>query len=145
MIVVSACLAGKKCRYDGSAKPNNEVLELIRDKRAVCACPEAMAGLKIPRSPAEIRGGDGFSVLRGEADVYNKEGRCVTQEFLSGARRFLAYVQKNGACEVWLKAKSPSCGVGKIYDGMFRGTLRNGSGVTCALLIKHGIKVVEIH
>jgi uncharacterized protein YbbK (DUF523 family) len=145
MIVVSACLAGKKCRYDGSAKPDDEVLRLVRDGKAVCACPEAMSGLRIPRPPAEIRGGDGFSVLRGEADVYNKEGKCVTQEFLNGARRFLACVQQNGAREVWLKAKSPSCGVEKIYDGTFKGLLRDGCGVTCALLIKHGIKVVEIH
>ena len=145
MIVVSACLAGKKCRYDGSAKTNGEVMRLVREGKAVCACPEAMSGLKIPRPPAEIRGGDGFDVLCGRAGVYNKEGKCVTQEFLNGARKFLAYVRKNGADEVWLKSKSPSCGAGRIYDGTFEGVLREGCGVTCALLLKSGIKVVEIH
>lgn len=145
MIVASACLGGKKCRYDGSAKPNAEVVRAVREGRAVLACPEAMAGLKIPRPPAEIREGDGFDVLCGNAGVYNKEGECVTREFLNGARKFLAYVRKTGADEVWLKSKSPSCGAGKIYDGTFTGTLRGGCGVTCALLLESGIKVVEIH
>lgn len=144
MIVVSACLAGQQCRYDGRAKTDAEVEWAVRERRAVCACPEAMAGLRSPRPPAELRGGDGFAVLEGAAEVYNKEEVCVTAEFVSGAEKFLAFVQKNGADEVWLKAKSPSCGVHRIYDGTFQGTLIDGCGVTCALLMKHGIKIVEI-
>ena len=143
-ILASACLAGKKCRYDGSAKPNDSIMELLGKKEIMVACPEAMAGLRIPRPPAEIRGGDGFDVLNGTAKVYNREGKEVTGEFLQGAQRLLAFVRQNEIGEVWLKAKSPSCGVTRIYDGTFRGVLRDGCGVTCALLQKSGIKVVEI-
>lgn len=144
MIIVSACLAGKKCRYDGSAKPNEEIVRAAQQGRVTPACPEAMAGLKSPRPPAELRGGDGFAVLEGTAEVYNKEGLCLTQEFVKGAEQFLAFVRKKGVDEVWLKAKSPSCGVHKVYDGTFEGRLKEGCGVTCALLKKNGIKVVEI-
>ena len=144
MIIVSACLAGKPCRYDGEARPNEETVRLVREGKAVCACPEAMAGLTIPRPPAEICGGDGFDVLSGKAGVYNKKGACITQDFIEGAQKFLQYAQKIGAEEVWLKAKSPSCGTSRIYDGSFQGVLREGCGVTCALLKKNDIKVVEI-
>lgn len=144
MIVASACLGGKKCRYDGNAKPNAEVIRAMREGRAVLACPEAMAGLKSPRPPAELRGGDGFGVLEGVAQVYNKEGVCVTEEFVTGAEKFLAFARKHNAEEVWLKAKSPSCGVRRVYDGTFEGRLAEGCGVTCALLMKNGITVVEI-
>lgn len=144
MIVASACLGGKKCRYDGSAKPNAEVIRAVREGRAVLACPEAMAGLKSPRPPAELRGGDGFGVLEGVAQVYNKEGVCVTEEFVAGAEKFLAFARKHNVEEVWLKAKSPSCGVHRVYDGTFESRLIGGCGVTCALLMKNGITVVEI-
>lgn len=143
-ILVSACLAGKPCRYDGSAKPDETILRLVREGKAAYACPEAMAGLAIPRPPAEIKGGDGWNVLEKTASVYNKEGMNITEEFLRGAQKFLEYVKSGGYDEVWLKSKSPSCGVGRIYDGSFSGTLREGCGVTCALLTKHGIKVIEI-
>ncbi len=144
MMIVSACLAGIKCRYDGSAKPNEEIVRAVRQGRALPACPEVMAGLKSPRPPAELRGGDGSAVLEGTAEVYNKEGVCLTQEFVRGAEQFLAFVHKKGVREVWLKAKSPSCGVHMVYDGTFEGKLKEGCGVTCALLMKNGIKVVEI-
>lgn len=144
IVIASACLAGKKCRYDGSAKPDQAVIRAAEENRVLLACPEAMAGLKSPRPPAEIRGGDGLDVLEGRAEVYNKEGVCVTKEFVASAQKFFAFVQKNNAKEVWLKAKSPSCGVHEIYDGTFEGKLIPGCGVTCALLKKSGIKVVEI-
>jgi uncharacterized protein YbbK (DUF523 family) len=143
-VVVSACLAGIPCRYNGSAKPDERVKQLFRDKKVIAACPEALAGLKIPRPPAEISGGDGFDVLNGSARVYNKIGTDITEEFLRGAERFLAFVQEKEAQEVWLKAKSPSCGVSCVYDGTFQGKLHEGCGVTCALLKNNGIKVVEI-
>ncbi|MEG0783833.1 MAG: DUF523 domain-containing protein [Christensenella sp.] len=144
MILVSACLAGRKCRYDGSAKTVGAIARAVREGEVLCACPEMMAGMKIPRVAAEIRGGDGFDVLRGAAEVYNKEGVCVTAEFVLGAQRFLQFVKKRKITEVWLKAKSPSCGMSKIYDGAFEGALKDGCGVTCALLMKNGIKIVEI-
>jgi len=144
MIVVSACLAGISCRFDGNAKPCEEVINLVKQKKAVPACPECMAGLKLPRPPAEICGGDGRDVLTGRAEVYNKDKVCVTEDFIKGAEKFVAFVKKHNAPYVMLKSKSPSCGVSTIYDGSFSGSLRKGCGVACALLEQSGIRVVEV-
>jgi uncharacterized protein YbbK (DUF523 family) len=142
--VVSACLAGIPCRYDGRARKNGYVAGLVENGKAVAACPESMGGLKSPRSAAEIRGGDGWDVLSGAARVYNKDGEELTDVFLTGAQRFMDFVQKMNAKSVILKSKSPSCGVNGIYDGSFSGTLKKGCGVTCALLQKNGMNVLEM-
>jgi uncharacterized protein YbbK (DUF523 family) len=97
-----------------------------------------------PREPSEIVGGDGFDVLDGRAKVKSRDGRDVTAEFIKGAEAVLELCGKYSADEVLLKAKSPSCSVGRIYDGTFTGTLRPGFGVTAALLKRNNIKVVEI-
>lgn len=142
MILVSACLAGRACRYDGQARPNAEIEKRIENGEAFhLACPECLAGLKIPREPAEIVGGDGYDVLDGKAKVMGKDGEDRTQAFLKGAQRFLKIAKEIGAKEVYLKKKSPSCGLGCIYDGSFTGTLIEGDGVTAALLQREGIQV----
>ena len=143
MIVVSACLAGIPCRYDATARPDDAVIELVKNGRAVCACPECLAGLKSPRPPAEISGGDGNDVLCGRARVYNKEGKDLTEDFLRGARKFLEFIREQGAARVILKSKSPSCGTTVVYDGSFSGRLVSGCGVTTALLRQNGIEVTE--
>ncbi len=142
-IVVSACLAGIPCRYDGAARPDEEMMRLAKEKKAIPACPECMAGLKSPRPPAEIQGGSGADVLDGHAAVMNKEGIDITAEFLLGAEKFLAFVRANNAERVVLKSKSPSCGVSQIYDGTFGGSLIEGSGVTAALLLRNNIMTEE--
>lgn len=144
MIVVSACLAGIPCRFDGTAKSNEEVIEMVKQKKAIPACPECMAGLRQPRPPAEIVGGDGRDVLAGRAEVYNKDKARITEDFVRGAEKFLAFVKKQDAQTVMLKSKSPSCGVSRVYDGSFSGHLREGCGVTCALLEQNGVKVIEV-
>ena len=144
MIGVSACLAGKNCRYDGSSKPNEQVMELIQKGEAFAFCPECLAGLKIPRSPSEITGGEGADVLQGRAGVVSKDGGDRTKEFLLAAQKTLELCRKKGIDEVWFKSKSPSCGVKKIYDGTFTGELRDGMGVTAAYLQQNGIKIAEI-
>lgn len=140
MIIVSGCLAGRPCRYDGEARENKNIKKLVEEKKAVIACPECLAGLKIPREPAEIVGGDGYDVLDGKARVMSKDGKDVTEEFIKGAQKFLEYSQMKGAAVVYLKKKSPSCGCGEIYDGTFSGNLVKGDGVTTALLKRKGIK-----
>jgi uncharacterized protein YbbK (DUF523 family) len=144
MKLVSACLAGVPCRYDGQARGREEIAALVGSGEARVFCPEALGGLKIPREPSEIVGGDGFDVLDGRARVMSRDGRDVTAEFVRGAQAVLELCRKTGADEVLLKSKSPSCGVGKIYDGTFTGMLRQGCGVTAALLKRNCIKVVEI-
>ena len=141
MIIISACLAGIPCRYDGKSVPDAECLELVAKGLAISACPEVLGGLTFPREPCEIVGGDGWDVLAGRARVLNAKGEDKTEEFVWGAKKFLDYLQIKGADMVYLKAKSPSCGVGTIYDGTFSGNLKAGNGVTAALLIQNGIKI----
>ena len=141
MIVISSCLAGIPCRYDGQATPDEECMQLVREGKALPACPELMGGLTSPREPCEIVGGDGEDVLDGRARVIVQKGEDVTEAFLNGAKKFLDFLQMHGADMVYLKARSPSCGAGGIYDGTFSGTLRPGDGVTTALLKRNGIKV----
>lgn len=140
MIAVSECLNGVPCRYDGKSKPDERVRELVK-KGAVCICPEVLGGLETPRSPAEIQGGDGYDVLDGRARVVTKDGRDVTEAYIAGAERALEICRKNGVTEAVLKAKSPSCGSGAIYDGSFTGRLKAGFGVAAALLERNGIAV----
>ena len=139
MILVSACLAGKPVRYDGSDCLHLKVQQLIDEQKAIAICPELLAGLPIPRLPAEIVGGDGAAVLAGTARVIDQAGQDVTQQYIQGAYSALAIAQKYQATHVVLKENSPSCGSQQIYDGSFLGMKIQGAGVTTALLRQHGI------
>lgn len=140
-VLVSACLAGRACRFDGSGALEDQVAALVDEGRAVLVCPEVDGGLGTPRPPAEIVGGDGADVLAGRARVVTNEGVDVTDAYLKGAERALAAARQAGATSAILKARSPSCGLGRIYDGSFSGVLEVGDGVTAALLQAHGISV----
>lgn len=144
MKLVSACLAGIPCRYDGQAKGREDIIALVKAGEARTFCPETLGGLRIPRVPSEIVGGDGTDVLDGRARVMSREGADLTSEFILGAQAVLELCRRLGASEVLLKAKSPSCGIGRIYDGSFTGKIRPGDGVTAALLKRNNINVVEI-
>ena len=130
-IIVSACLLGYECRYDGKSNKNDEVIALADEYELVSVCPECFGGLPVPREPAEIKG----------QRVINKSGEDVTEQFLSGAEQTL-YIAKEGnsPCAV-LKENSPSCGFGKIYDGSFTKTKTNGNGITAQLLFDNEIQV----
>ncbi len=141
-VLVSACLAGRRCRFDGSSDPDDEVASLVAEGRAVLVCPEVDGGLGTPRPAAEIQGGDGHDVLAGRARVVTKEGKDVTAQYMKGAERALDAARQAGATNAILKARSPSCGCGAIYDGTFTRTRRPGDGVTAALLRAHGVEVV---
>jgi uncharacterized protein YbbK (DUF523 family) len=140
-IMISSCLLGVECRYDGTGKAVPELRTILEGYRVVTVCPETLGGLTIPRPPAEIKGGAGLEVLAGTAGVFNREGRECTAEFIRGAEATLELVRRHQPKLVILKAKSPSCGVGAIYDGSFTGRLKPGDGVTTALLKQHGVKV----
>ena len=144
MDIASACLAGVKCRYDGESRPDEKITEMYRQGMLKLVCPECLAGLASPRCPSEIVGGDGRDVLEGTARVMAQDGGDRTMEFITGAEKTLETANRLGARRAWLKAKSPSCGSGRIYDGSFSGILRSGDGVTAALLKKNGIDVVEV-
>lgn len=144
MDIASACLTGKRCRYDGESREDARIKKMYEEGLIIPVCPELAGQLPVPRCPSEITGGDGFDVLAGCARVIAKDGSDRTQEFIKGALKTLEMAQKHGAERAYLKSKSPSCGCGRIYDGTFSGVLREGDGVACALLKKHGIKVIEV-
>ena len=141
-ILVSACLLGVNCRYDGGNSRDENAINRLKTDELIPVCPEEAGGLSTPRPPVEIVGGDGNDVLDGKAKVMTVDGEDKTEEFLKGARHALELAQSQGATCVILKAKSPSCGCGTIYDGSFSRTLISGDGVTTALLKRHGIEVI---
>ena len=141
LLLVSACLLGIPCRYDGGSCPNDQLQALAAQGHVLPLCPEVLGGLPTPRPPAEIQGGDGGDVLKGRARVVNIEGKDVTAEFLAGAQRTLRLARRWNINEAILKARSPSCGVGQIYDGSFNEQLVDGDGVTVALLKREGLIV----
>lgn len=144
MDIVSACLIGEKCRYDGGACTDEELKKLFEQGKLKAVCPEVMAGLPTPRSPLEIVGGDGNDVLNGKARVISKDGKDVTEQFIKGAHMALKEAKLCGAKKAHLQSRSPSCGCGKIYDGNFSGVFKTGDGVTAALLKDNGIKIIEV-
>lgn len=135
-LLISACLLGLPCRYDGASKPVSDgVLRVLRERYTlVPVCPEQLGGLATPRVPAEVRP---------DGSVRTREGVDVTDAYRRGASAALAIARAAGADAAMLKARSPSCGSGVIYDGSFTGTLRAGFGVTAEMLAANGIRVVS--
>lgn len=140
-LIVSACLGGVPCAHDGKPRTSSMVSKLIRKGGVVLVCPEELGGLSTPRSPSEIIGGSGENVLDGKATVLTKDGSNLTPQFLKGAREVSRIAESIGAGRAILRLRSPSCGKGWIYDGTFTGTLREGNGVTAALLLRSGFEV----
>ena len=130
-ILVSACLLGVRCRYDGASKPNEAVLRLMEQHTLIPVCPEQLGGLATPRPPAE-RQGDA---------VRTRSGTDVTEQYRRGAEEALRLCRLYGCEAAVLKEKSPSCGAGAVYDGTFSGVLTTGNGVTAELLTANGIPV----
>jgi len=142
MIIVSACLCGINCKYDGGNNLDERVLKLLKEGKAMLVCPEQLGGQETPRVPREIINGNGLDVLEGRARILGAElNNDVTSKFIKGAYETYKIVEAVGASIAVLKARSPSCGVSKIYDGSFSGTLRQGNGVTAELLLSRGIRV----
>nr|WP_134653699.1 DUF523 domain-containing protein [Streptomyces sp. H23] len=142
-ILVSACLVGRRVRYDGGAKAvGDEVVGRWRDEgRVVVFCPEVSGGLPVPRPAAEIVGGDGGDVLDGVARVLTEGGEDVSEHFVRGARLALDAAREAGVRVALLKESSPSCGSLRVYDGRFAGVRVPGHGVTTALLRRAGVRV----
>ena len=130
-ILVSACLLGENCRYDGKAGKRIDIESLRKKYNLIPVCPEVLGGLPTPRTPSERVG----------ERVVMKDGRDVTDNFMKGAREALKICEAFGCKRAILKERSPSCGRGMIYDGSFTGALKEGDGVTAQLLLEHGILV----
>ena len=132
-ILVSACLLGENCKYNGGNNLNQSVLGFIEGHEVIGVCPEQLGGLSTPRLPAEIV--DGV--------VTNKEGVSVDAQFRKGAQTALAVALEKKVDLAILQSRSPSCGVKEIYDGSFSGKKIKGQGVFAKLLSAHGIKVLD--
>lgn len=130
-ILVSRCLLGDPCRYDGASRPCPAVKALRERYEPIPICPECDGGLPVPRVPCERRGDR----------VVSRDGRDLTEPYRLGAMRALERAKETGAKIAVLKSNSPSCGVGRIYDGSFSGKLTDGDGVTAELLKGAGIEL----
>ena len=133
-ILVSACLLGTNCKYSGGNNYSEEVMEYLKDYEIIPVCPEQLGGLPTPRPASEIIGDK----------VMNNEGTDVTSNYQKGAEEALKIAKLLRVKKALLKAKSPSCGNGKIYDGTFSGTLIDGDGITTKLLKENNIEVITI-
>ncbi len=144
MKIVSACLAGENCKWNGKNSLSAVVREMVGRGEAVAACPEVLGGLPVPRKPCGIYGGAGAEVIDGKASVRTLgDGEDLTAQFKRGAEGFLRIAESVGADEAILKARSPSCGCGMTWrlDESLENHIAEGDGVTAALLKRNGIKV----
>lgn len=138
MYLISACLAGVNCKYNGGNNENRWVKEFMKDKDCMLVCPEGLGQLPTPRPPSEFKSGRAI----------DKNGKDITDNLIYGAEKTLEKAEKRAAelgqrIELAiLKANSPSCGCGKIYDGTFSGVLIDGDGIFAEMLMKKGIPVI---
>lgn len=133
-IMVSACLAGENCKYNGGNNRNEKVMALFADNEVTTVCPEQMGGLLTPRVPSEIR----------NSEVINRDGISVDKEYHLGAEKCLEIAKKYQPDMIVLQSRSPSCGVKQRYDGTFTGKLIDQPGVTAELLIRNGFHVIDV-
>ena len=133
-IFVSACLIGENCKYNGGNNYSEAVKKYVEGHEVISMCPEVEGGLPIPRTPAEI--------VKGV--VTNRDGVSVDKEFRAGAEKIFDVLIEEKVELAILQSRSPSCGIGRIYDGSFTKTLTNGNGIFADLLVKHGIKVIDV-
>ncbi len=134
--IVSACLAGELCRYDGKSNTDEKIKTLVDGGSAITICPEVLGGLSVPRTRCELR-----INVNGTAEIIGEDNNDYTECFIRGAFLSLEIARKNNITQAILKSKSPSCGCGLIYDGTFTGMLVAGNGITAELFIQSGIEV----
>lgn len=134
--IVSLCMAGFNCRYDGSSKFNEIIAKLIDEGRAFPLCPELLGGLSTPREAAECR------YVGGELRVFTKSGIDVTDTFVKGAQAVLDFAKQHQITKAILYHNSPSCGK-RTYDGSFSGKLADYPGITAKLLQENGIEIIS--
>ena len=133
-IMVSACLLGEKCKYNGGNNLSEKVMKFIEGHEVIPVCPEVMGGLLTPRVPSEIVNGV----------VTMADGRIVDEEFRKGAQIGLNLAKENEVDLVILQSRSPSCGVKQIYDGTFSGNKIEGQGIFARLLTENGFRIVDV-
>ncbi len=136
MILVSSCLVGINCKYNGENNYNQKIFDLVKKGKAIPVCPEQLGGLKTPRAPVELK------VIDGKRYAIDNEGNDVTKNFKSGANEVLELARKLNITKAILQPRSPSCGVNRIYSGNFDKKLVDGNGILAELLKQNGIDVL---
>lgn len=132
-VLVSACIMGENCKYNGKSNYNQKIAEFLEDKEVITICPEMLAGLGTPRNCAEIVDGR----------VMDNEGNDVDQAFRKGVEIAVSQVKTEAVDLAILQARSPTCGVNQVYDGSFSGVLIKGEGLFAKELLRMGIKVLD--
>lgn len=132
-IVVSACLLGENCKYNGGNNYSEKVAKFVEGRDVIPVCPEKLAGLGIPRTPIEIRGDS----------VISRDGEDVTDRLIQAVKAILSQLEEEDIQCAILKSRSPTCGVHQVYDGTFTGTLTDGSGILAAALKMCGYTVID--
>ncbi len=140
MIMVSACLLGVRCRYDGGCRPHPAIAKMAAKQRIIPVCPEQLGGLPTPRPRSVLYGGDGYAVLDGTARVVADDGTDITDVFLNGARQTAEIACRCGVVRAILTERSPSCGIFRVY---IDDELVSGTGVTAAILDRHGVTLTS--
>ena len=143
MYLISACLCGVNCKYNGLNNLNDKCLELLRKGEALLVCPEQLGGLNTPRIPSETLGNAKDIIELNKGKVINKEGKDVTKEFLKVAKEAWKIAKEANIKKAILKESSPSCGSNFVYDGSFTGNKIKGKGITAYLLEKEGIEIIS--
>ncbi len=139
MILVSACLAGINCKYNGKNNYNEKIFNLIKEGKAIPICPEQLGGLQTPRFPAEIKNSNNNVRI-----VVNNKGTDVTKEYVRGAEEVLKLAKELNIEKAIFQQRSPSCGKGKIYNGEFNGKIIEGNGITTEMLLNNNIPVISL-
>ena len=142
MYLISACLCGVNCKYNGLNNYNEICNKLFASGKAILVCPEQLGGLPTPRIPSEIRG-KSLNILNNNGSVIDKNGNDVTPQFIKGAQETLQIAKKLNIKKAILKDGSPSCGVNYVYDGTFSGKKISGMGLTAQLLKESSIDVIS--
>jgi len=134
MYLISSCLVGINCRYNGTSTNIANLKKMVETGKAIALCPEVMVGLPTPRESCEIK-------KNPKKVVISESGVDFTEYFVKGAEETLRICREKNITKAILQSRSPSCGYGKIYDGNFRGKLVKGNGITADLLNKNGIEI----
>ena len=142
MYIISACLCGVNCKYNGLNNYNEKCNELFISGKAILVCPEQLGGLSTPRVPSELQDNT-LNIIKKNGKILNKDGEDVTENFLKGAREVTTIAKKLNIKKAILKEGSPSCGVNYIYDGTFTGNKIKGNGITTELLKALDIEVIS--
>ena len=143
MYLISACLCGVNCKYNGLNNYNEICDKLFTSGKAILVCPEQLGGLPTPRIPSEIIGESSNILNNNNGSVIDKNGNYVTPQFVKGAKETLQIAKKLNIKKAILKDGSPSCGVNYIYNGNFNGSKIKGMGLTAQLLKESSIDIIS--